>query len=137
MKKWLGLMAICGISLSSLSCGSSQQLLSIAITPSSATFVSPDPTVTIQLKAYGTYTHPPATKDLTTLVTWSTNVPIVAVVSDTGVLSPAGQGCGGAIISASMLTNQPTGNTVVGTITVTVDNAADPLCPQPAISTHK
>jgi len=131
MKKWLGLLGIGFWGLTLLSCSSGQQLVSIAITPSSETFLSPDPTGKVQLVAIGTYTHPPATKDLTSQATWTSNTTQVAVVSSTGVLSPAGTGCGGAIISASVKTNDPVGNVIVGTMTVTVDNSADPICPQP------
>jgi hypothetical protein len=131
MKKWLGLAGICFAGLTLLSCSSGQQLLSIAITPSAETFLSPDPTGHVQLLALGTYSHPPATKDLTTQVTWASNTPQVAVVSSTGLLSPAGIGCGGAIVSATLKTNDPTGNVVVGTMTVTVDDASVSSCPQP------
>lgn len=131
MGKWIGLLGICFAGLTLLSCSSGQQLLSIGITPSAETFLTPDPTGNVQLLALGTYTHPPATKDLTTQVTWTSNTPQVAIVSNTGLLSPSGTGCGGAIISATIKTNNPTNNVVVGTMTVTVDNKADPICPQP------
>lgn len=131
MKKWLGLLGIGVAGLTLLSCSSGQQLLSIAITPSTETFLSPDPILTVQLRAVGTYTHPPATKDLTSTVTWTSNTPLVAVVSSAGLLAPAGTGCGGAIISATLKTDKPTGNTIVGTMTATVDDANDPVCPQP------
>ncbi|SPE45811.1 exported hypothetical protein [Candidatus Sulfotelmatobacter sp. SbA7] len=131
MKKWLGLLGVCFAGLGLLSCSSGQQLLSISITPSTETFLAPDPAGNVQLRALGTYAHPPATKDLTGQVRWTSNTPQVAIVSNTGLLSPSGTGCGGAIISATFTTNDPTGNTVVGTMTVTVDNQADPICPQP------
>ena len=131
MKKWLGLLGVCAIGAQFLSCSSGQQLLSISITPSSETFLAPDPTLNVQLVAYGTYAHPPATKDITNQVTWKSNTPQIAVVSSTGLLSPAGTGCGGAIISATLLTNNPTGNVGVATMTATVDDIAVPSCPQP------
>jgi hypothetical protein len=131
MKKWLGLAGICFAGLALLSCSSGQQLLSIAITPSSETFGAPDSSASVQLVALGTYAHPPATKDLTNQVTWSSNTTQVAVVSSTGLLSPAGIGCGNAIVSATVKTNNPTGNVVVGTMTVTVDDISVPSCPQP------
>lgn len=131
MKKWLGLLGIGFAGLTLLSCSSGQQLQSIAITPTAETFLTPDPTGNVQLRALGTYTHPPATKDLTSQATWTSNTPQVAVVSSAGLLSPSGTGCGGAIISATFKTDNPTGNTIVGTMTVTVDDANDPICPQP------
>jgi len=131
MKKWLGLMGICFAGLTLLSCSSGQQLLSITITPSSETFGAPDPSANVQLVALGTYAHPPATKDLTDQVTWTSNTPQVAIVNSAGLLSPAGTGCGNSIVSATLKTNNPTGNIVVGTMTVTVDNINIPSCPQP------
>jgi hypothetical protein len=131
MRKWLGALGVCFAGMTLLSCSSGQQLLSIAITPSAETFLSPDPASNVQLLALGTYAHPPATKDLTTQVTWTSNTPQVAVVNATGLLSPAGGGCGGAIVSATLKNNNPTGNVVVGTMDVTVDDANDPTCPQP------
>jgi hypothetical protein len=131
MKNWLGLLGICVAGLQFLSCSSGQQLISITITPSAESFLAPDPSANVQLVALGAYAHPPATKDLTDQVTWTSNTPQVAVVNSTGLLSPAGTGCGGAIISATLKTNNPTGNVVVGTMTVTVDDAAVSTCPQP------
>jgi len=132
MKKWLGLLGIGVAGLTLLSCSSGQQLQTIAITPASETFGSPDPSANVQLRALGTYTHPPATKDLTSQATWTSNTTQVAIVSSTGLLSPAGVGCGGAIVSATLKTDNPTGNVVVGTMTVTVDDLNVPGCPQPA-----
>jgi len=130
-RKWLGLVAVCTLTLQILSCSSGQQLQTITVSPAGETFLAPDTTLSVQLKAFGSYAHPPANKDITDQVTWTSNTPQVAVVSNTGLLSPAGTGCGSAIISASLLTNDPTGNVVVGTMTVTVDNIAVATCPQP------
>jgi hypothetical protein len=119
------------VGLAQLGCSTGQKLESITITPSSETFLAPDPTAAVQLRALGTYAHPPATKDLTDTAVWSSNATQIAVISSAGVLSPAGTGCGGAIISASVTNNSPTGNVVIGTMTVTVDDSANPICPQP------
>jgi hypothetical protein len=131
MRRWFGLLGIVVVGLTWLSCSSGQQLQSIAITPSSETFGAPDPSANVQLRALGTYIHPPATKDLTNQVTWTSNTPQVVIVNSTGLLSPAGTGCGDAIVSATLKTNNPTDNVVVGTMTATVDDINDPSCPQP------
>jgi Bacterial Ig-like domain (group 2) len=131
MKKWLGWLSIWVAGLTLLSCSSGQQLLSITITPSSQTFGAPDTSLNVQLRALGTYSHPPATKDLTTQVTWASNTPQVVVVNSTGLLSPAGIGCGNAVVSATLKTNDPIGNVVVGNMTATVDNVNVSSCPQP------
>ena len=132
--KWLsavGLLVIVGLLLSFSSCAHDQQLVSMTITPSGFTFLQPDPTAQAQFTALGTYIHPPATKDITNLVTWKSSIEQVATVSSAGVVSPTGNGgCGGSNISASY--NQgtgPGGNTVFAFATVTVDNPAVPGCP--------
>lgn len=127
--KWVGMVVLGVVAVSSSGCSSGQQLQTITITPSSETFLFPDPSANVQLRALGTYTHPPAQKDLTNMVTWTSNTPQVAVVSTTGLLSPAGTGCGGAVISASITTNSPKDNVVVGTMTATVDNPNVTGCP--------
>lgn len=130
-KVWLGMIVAGVVGLQASGCSAGQQLETITITPSGEVFLVPDPTFNVQLVATGTYAHPPATKDITALVTWKSNTPQIAVVNSTGLLSPAGTGCGEAIISASLLTNSPAGNTVVGTMTATVDDASVKTCPQP------
>ena len=132
MKKWLGLLGITLAGMVLLSCSSGQQLQSIAVTPSTAIFLDPNATVTFQLTATGTYTHPPATKNLTDQVTWSVDVDKLITVSDTGMVSLAGTGaCGVANVTASLQTNNPNGNVVSNSMTVTVADSADPDCPQP------
>lgn len=131
MRIWSGCAAIILAALSLLSCSSGQQLQAIEVTPASEIFGAPDPSAQVQLRALGTYTHPPATKDLTNQVTWASNTTQVAIVSSTGLLSPSGTGCGDAVISATLKTNNPTDNVVVGTMTTTVDDVNDPSCPQP------
>jgi len=111
------------------SCGSNQQLLSINVTPATVIFGSTNPALHAQLTATGIYTHPPATKDITTQVTWSSSIAGVAVVDSTGQVSPAGADCGVAGITASLKTNNPTGNIVTGTMSVTVDGPAANNCP--------
>lgn len=132
-RKWVGLIAICAAVLPVAGCGNTQQLETITVTPSSVTFLSPATTLTFQLTAVGTYVHPPATKNLTDQVTWQSDAPELVAVTNTGVVSTAGQGhCGVAGVSASLKTNSPTGNVVVSnSVTVTVDDSTNPICPQP------
>lgn len=132
--KWLsaiGLVTIACFLLSFNGCAHDQQLVSMTIQPSTFTFLQPDPTAQTQFTALGTYIHPPATKDITNLVTWKSSVEQLATVSSAGVVSPANSlSCGTAQISAS--SNQrtgPGGNTVFAFSTVTVNNPAIPGCP--------
>jgi len=115
--KWLALvvLVVTATALLSLSCGRSQQLVSIAIQPSvetigsSTTPVIDDFGAQVQLRALGTYIHPPVTKDITNQVTWSSNTPQMFTVSSTGLLSATGLSCGGTLVSATANTNTSTG----------------------------
>jgi Divergent InlB B-repeat domain len=101
--KWFGIFALIAAGtffLSLSSCGFNRHLVSISIAPSSATFGAVDPTLAVNFTATGTYEHPPSTKDVTSIVTWSSDTPQVAQVSSAGVVSP-NTNCGSANISAS------------------------------------
>jgi hypothetical protein len=125
----LGLTAICTTLMLIPSCGSKQRLVAINITPAAVVFGSANPALSAQLTAIGEYSHPPATKDLTALVTWSSNITGVAVVNSSGVVSPAGSDCGVTNITATYKTNAPTGNIITGTMNVTVDGPSALNCP--------
>ena len=119
---------------SMLTCARDQQLESITIVPSAETFLAPDPSASINLRALGNYIHPQVQKDITTQVTWTSNTPDLVTVTAAGVLSPAGGGCGGALVSATMQTNtagnrSSSGAIVTGYMTATVNNVAVPGCP--------
>jgi len=139
-RKWLGkwismvglvVAAVCLGSLSS--CARSQQLTSISIVPSGFTYGNAVPAgitqTPIPLTAYGTYIHPPATKDITDSVTWASDVTPVANVDSDGNLT-AGPSCGGANISATYYTDDgnKNGNLVVAYMFVTVDGPASLGC---------
>jgi hypothetical protein len=134
-RKWLGVLVLVGIAaalLASSSCARSQQLVSIAIQPASVTFLTPYTTLTFQLKAYGTYIHPPETKDITNKVAWTSAAPQLSTVTGTGVVATSGNGsCGTNQVTATFYTNSgnPNGNVVTGTATVIVDNPAITVCP--------
>jgi len=126
------LMAV-GATLSLPSCGHDQKLESIQVQPSSYTFLQNVQGSTATYKAYGTYIHPPATKDISTEVTWYANVPGVATIAsgatNGGVLTTQGT-CGISDISATA--PEGTGgaqNIVVGYGSVTVNDPTNPLCP--------
>ena len=109
-----------------LSCGHEQRLTAITIHPASATFLGNDPKGQIVYTARGSYIHPPQDKDITTLVTWSTDIPQLVTVNG-GVVSPqAGGVCGVADISASLVDH---GFMVVGYATVTVNDPTNAICP--------
>src|SRR5271169_2535686 len=98
------------------SCGRSQQLVSIQVQPSVETFgasnipVIADAGAQVQLRALGTYIHPPVTKDITNQVTWSSNTPqMFTVDAATGLLTATGESCGGTLVSATLTTNTSAG----------------------------
>jgi hypothetical protein len=114
-RKWLGLAAASALALQALSCSTGQQLVSISIQPatesfgSSSTPVDLDAGANVQLRALGSYTHPPATKDLTNQVVWASNTPDLSTVSATGLLTATGLGCGNALVSATVTNNTTQG----------------------------
>ncbi len=113
------------------SCGRSQRLESIILQPNSVTFLSPSTNITFQLKAYGTYIHPPETKDITSQVKWQSLSTDLVLVSPTGVVSTSQSGhCGITDVSATAAAGGASGNVVFGSATMTVVDTTNPVCPQ-------
>ena len=114
------------------SCARDQQLVSVAVQPTTETFgaanvpVSADKGLSVQLTALGTYIHPPVTKDITNQVTWASDTPGMVTVSPTGLITATGLECGNSLISATVTTNSSAGNRsskgaiVSGTMTANV-----------------
>jgi hypothetical protein len=129
----MGTVIAVGAALSLPSCGHDQKLVSIAVQPQSFTFLSNLKGSTTNYKAYGTYIHPPAQKDITTEVTWSADVPeVVTITSGTtagGIATTQGS-CGISDISATA--SEGTGgasNIIVGYGSMTVNDPTNPICP--------
>ena len=86
-----GLTVVLAASMLGAGCGTSQQLVGITIEPATETFgsastpVQDDAGLNVQLRALGTYVHPPATKDITNQVTWNSNTPQMVTVNSTGL----------------------------------------------------
>ncbi|MGA8153509.1 MAG: hypothetical protein WB952_21335 [Terriglobales bacterium] len=114
------------------SCGHEQQLVSITIQPTTETFgaanipVPADAGLHTQLRALGSYIHPPVTKDITAEATWASNTPQIVTVDSTGLITATGQACGNSLVSATVTTNKSAGNisssgaAVTGTMTANV-----------------
>ena len=130
-RKWRGLALVCATAIMMPSCGHDQQLVSIAVEPTIETFGAPnvpvnlDAGLNVQLRALGSYIHPPVTKDVTNQVTWVSNTPGIATVSSSGLLTATGQDCGTGLVSATITTNNAgtvhsSGAIVTGTMTVNV-----------------
>jgi hypothetical protein len=116
--KWLSfaaLVVVGGVMLSLASCGRDQQLVSIQVQPNTETFgdaSTPPPLdagLQVQLRALGSYIHPPVTKDITSQVTWSSNDAQMFTVDSSGVLTVVGQSCGSTLIAATVTTNKSSG----------------------------
>jgi hypothetical protein len=123
----LGALITIGTLVSLPGCGHSQKLVGLEVAPAGFTFTLPNPGATGQFSAIATYTHPPATKDVTTQATWSVDDAVVNISQ--GVVTTNGS-CGSANVRATM--PEGTGgasNIVIGYSFVTVNNPADPLCP--------
>lgn len=133
--KYIRLILLGALMLYLPACGHDQQLVSIAIQPSTETFgaanipVSADRGATVHLAALGTYIHPPVTKDITNQVTWSSNTPMMVTVDPaTGVITATGEACGGTIISATVVTNHSTGGINSSGALVTGSMTANVVC---------
>jgi uncharacterized repeat protein (TIGR02543 family) len=118
-RNWSGLagaLAIVLVMSMVPSCGREQQLVSITVQPASETFgaanipVPADAGATVQLRALGSYIHPPVTKDITANVTWVSNDTQMMTVSSTGLLTATGQACGASLVSATVTTNSDASN---------------------------
>lgn len=130
IRKWFAvftLMLTAALLLSVSSCARSQKLVGINVTPQGATITltGVGQQVTTQFTAYGVYIHPPETRDITKTVTWTTDTPSVieSVSGSPGLFQTTGTGCGTNLgITATVYTdaNNPSGNVVVGTSTMSV-----------------
>lgn len=128
----LSLSLLSFLSVGLLSCGHEQQLTAITIQPDHEIFGEPnipvfmDAGLNVQLRATGSYIHPPVTKDITNQVVWTSNSVNMVTVNATGLITATGQTCGDTLITATVTTNHSTGNInstgaiVTGTMTATV-----------------
>lgn len=128
-QKWPVLIGVLAAVALLSSCARDQQLVTITIQPATGTFLSPTAAGEIHFTAIGSYIHPPVTKDITSQVTWKTNIPQLINVT-AGVVTTTGTGCGIANISASSTTGTgPSGNLIIAYATVTVNDPTVAACP--------
>jgi len=136
-RKWFGIIALlaAATSLFSISsCGDPQELVSIQVQPGTETFgasnipVGEDAGLIVQLRAIGTYVHPPVTKDITSQVTWFSNDPQMVTVTSGGLATATGDTCGGTLISATVNTNADGSGVSSSGAIVTGYMTADVVC---------
>ncbi len=128
----LSALVAVGAVLSFPSCGNEKKLVSLQIQPGLATYPTPN-SGQVDFSAIGTYIHPPSTQDITTKVTWSTDIPELLTLNFGGVagaVAPSGGGCGIAnIIATGKEGTGGSGNVVIAYATVTVQDPTNSLCP--------
>jgi hypothetical protein len=135
--KWLSMLvlaAAAGMLLGLNSCAHGQQLVSIEVQPTVENVgatnipVEFDAGFQVQLRALGTYIHPPVTKDITNQVTWESNTVQMFTVNSTGMLTATGDACGGTLVSATANTNTSDGGLNSSGAVVTGYMTANVIC---------
>jgi hypothetical protein len=134
-RKWfaiaaLTLAAIVLLSLSS--CARPQQLVGITVTPTGSTItIAFGEVVGTQFTAYGTYIHPPATRDVTKTAVWTTDTPAIIAVDPTtaGLINTTGSGCGKNLGITATVKTSSSGNIVIGSATMDVTFGTNSNCP--------
>jgi len=131
----VGITAIAILLIGLSSCARDQQLSSLTIQPATGGIrgtnipVNLDAGLNVQLRAIGSYVHPPESKDLTNQVTWSSNTTDMVTVDSAGVLTATGTGCGNALVSATLNTSKSNIATAYMTATVVCFTGTGPTGP--------
>ena len=89
IRKWFGISILAALAVSILGlsgCARDQKLTAISIQPVGG-FVFEGLNASGQFTAYGTYIHPPQTKDITNQVTWTINVQNMATITSGGLIT--------------------------------------------------
>ncbi len=124
----LCVVALC--CLLSVTCGNKQELISITVTPAQVSLQGFGGRS--QMAAMGTYIHPPATKDITDIVTWATDVPDAVSVSPTGLVTAINI-CGSGQVTATAYSNpanHAAGSAIQGIADVSILLNGSPNCSQ-------
>ena len=120
-------------------CGHEQQLVSIDVEPAIETFgannipVKANAGSSVQLRALGSYIHPPVVKDITAQVVWASNTPQMITVNSTGLITATGNACGSSLVSATVRTNKSPGNLSSEGAVITGTMTANVICPSAAL----
>ncbi len=132
-RKWFSiliLIAVATLLLNALSCGFNQHLVSIQVVPPGATFTAVGSSIVF--KAMGTYDHPPETKDITNLVTWSVDSQNLVTITNTSLVT-ATSICGSGNLTASYYDSP---NLVTGSAFLTGSGAGTGTCQQAVLTVN-
>lgn len=132
-RKWFSILALIATStflLNESSCGYNQHLVSIQVVPPGATFNSVGSSVIF--KAMGTYDHPPETKDITNIVTWSVDSQNLVAITNTSLVTAISI-CGTGNLYASYYDSP---NQITGSATLTGGGAGTAACNQAALTVN-
>ena len=125
------LVAVAILLLSLSSCAREQRLVSITLQPSGG-FVFEGHQATGQFTAYGSYIHPPETKDITSKVVWSLDIANFADLTETGLITYIrSDGCGHGDVTASFYSdpkNPSAGSVLVASAPVKGANDGTTAC---------
>jgi hypothetical protein len=126
-RKWFSILALIAAAtflFNLSSCGFNQHLVSISVVPPGATFNSIGSSAIFH--AMGTYEHPPATKDITDIVTWSVDSQNLVSITDTSLVTALSI-CGSGNLYASYYDSP---NEVTGSAFLTGGGAGTAACNQ-------
>src|SRR5271163_2665456 len=130
-RKWFSIIALIAVAtffLSLSSCGFNQHLISIQVLPPGTTFNYVGASSTF--KAMGTYEHPPATKDITDIVTWSVDSQNLVTITNTSLVTAVSI-CGSGNLYASYYDSP---NQVTGSAFLTGGGAGTAACDQAVLT---
>jgi hypothetical protein len=145
MKPMYKALTFCSLAMLvfALSCGHPMTLESITILPTSDTVTGTGPALAnfpVKFTAYGHFISPTEQVDISNDVTWTSDVPLIATVDSTGVVTATGNGsCGTVLITATAHKGVVGPGTaqviVIGTATFTVNDTSNPNCGGTALPT--
>ena len=132
--KWIsvaGLIFVAAVLLTEPSCARPQQLVAINLTPTLG-FVFEGYGAQGQFTAWGTYIHPPETKDITDEVVWSLDIAYFGTLTQTGLITyTRTDGCGSGNVTATWYSNPSdpeAGSAISGSAPVSGGMNALPSC---------
>ena len=130
-RKWFSIIALIAAAtffLSLSSCGFNQHLVSIQVVPPGRDFQLCR--IEHLFQAMGTYEHPPETKDITDLVTWSVDSQNLVSITDTSLVTAVSI-CGSGNLYASYYDSP---NQVTGSAFITGGGAGTAACNQAVLT---